>query len=176
MPAATEPPDLRGGVKTDDFTMTSLDDEIRVDAACVDLLRQLFQELIATHGLEPGRAGELCHGADYFLREFVIADRKDNLCAIDPLRLRQFAGHWYIIRAMEPNLQELQNILAGTALFYRFLADRGLIDAAVATEIEAGCADTAWFRQRIEDFWAIEGDGYAAWRQACPLEAVTDWP
>ncbi len=164
------------GIVTNDYVISSLDDEIRVDKACVDLLRSLFQHLTRSLAMESGEAGEICHGADYFLREFIIADRKENLFTIDPLRVRQFAGNWYIVRVMEPNLKELQGILAGTANFYLFLAEQGLVDASVAAEIAERCADSAWYGQRIEDFLAISGDGYTAWRHGCPLEPVPDWP
>lgn len=176
MPTAAEPQPMLLRIKTDDFSMTGLEDEIRVENACIDLLRHLFQAFTTEKGLESGQAGELCHGADYFLREFIIADRKENLFTIDPLRVRQFAGHWYIIRTMEPNLTELQSILAGTSAFYSFLATQGLFSVQLAAEIEGHCLDTPWHQQRIEDFWALEGDGYTAWRQTCPLESVPDWP
>lgn len=176
MHTATEPQLRLTDVDPKRYAINSLDDEMRVDAACVGLLRQLFLNLTRQYAMEPGQAGELCHGADYFLREFIIADRKENLFTIDPLRVRQFAGHWYIVRALEPNTGELHGILAGTAAFYRFLAEQGLVTTDMTTEILANCADSVWHQQRMEEFWNIRGDGYAAWRQGCPLEQVADWP
>lgn len=152
-----------------DYDVRTLDDEIRVDRLCVELLRHLYQELTSHGGMPPQRAGELCQGADYFLREFVIADRRDNLFAVSACRIRQFAGHWYIIRTPEPNLKELQVILAGTEEFYRYLARQGLLAAKTAEEIAGQCRETDFYRSRIDDFWAIEGDGYESWRRACPL-------
>jgi hypothetical protein len=137
-------------------------------------VRHLYLDLTQQSKIAPEQAGEFCHGADYFLREFIIADRRVNLFEAIPIHVRQFAGHWYIIRTTEPNLTELKNILSGTAEFYRFLTRQGLITESVASEIAFQCQELDYYKQRIEDFWAIEGDGYNPWRQACPLESISD--
>ena len=172
-PSAELYPLLKGLNKTD-YNINSLDDEIRVDKLCVDLLRHLFQDLTQKNQTAPEQAGELCHWADYFLREFIVADRHENLFATEANHVRQFAGHWYIIRTPEPNLTELGSILSGTAEFYRFLARQELITEALANEITSQCQEIDYYQQRIEDFWAIAGDGYNSWRQACPLDSVSD--
>ena len=89
---------LLQGLNKNDFNIVSVDDEIRVDKRCVNLMRHFHQYLTCDKGLSPEQAGEICHGADYFLREFMIADRRDNLFCTSAERVRQFAGHWYIIR------------------------------------------------------------------------------
>ena len=157
-----------------DFNIVTLDDEIRVDKRCIDLLRHFNQSLTGQEGLPPEQAGEICHGADYFLREFILADRHDNLFCISAQRVRQFAAHWYIIRNLEPNLSELKSILKGTAQFYKFLANQELVELQLSQDIAEQCNDIDFFQQRINDFWAIEGDGFDAWRRACPLEPVPD--
>lgn len=165
---------LLQGLKKSDYSIESLDDEIRVDKLCVDLLRHLYQDLTKQSETPPEQAGEFCHGADYFLREFIIADRRENLFDAKAIHVRQFAGHWYIVRTTEPNLTELKSILSGTAEFYRFLFRQGLITETLASEITAQCQELSYYQQRIEDFWNIEDDGYNAWRQACPLEPILD--
>jgi len=174
MTASAELHPLLQGLNKTDYLIENLDDEMRVDKQCVDLLRRLYQDLTKQSCLAPEQAGELCHGADYFLREFIIADRRDNLFAVDASHVRQFAGHWYIIRTPEPNLKELANILSGTAEFYRFLTRQGLMAEVITNGIAAQCLALDYYRQRIEAFWAIEGDGYNAWRQACPLTSDKD--
>lgn len=165
---------LLQGLNKNDFNIVTLDDEIRVDKRCVDLLRHFNQHLTCQGALTPEQAGEICRGADYFLREFMIADRRDNPFHASAERVRQFAGHWYIIRTPEPNLTELASVLKGTALFYDFLAEQNLVDPLVSTDIAKQCDETGYYQRRIDDFWAIEGDGFDAWRQACPLEPVPD--
>lgn len=157
-----------------DFNIASLNDEIQVDKRCVGLLRHFNQFLTCNKGFSPEQAGAICHGADYFLRDFMIADRRDNLFCISAERIRQFAGHWYIVRTPEPNLSELTGILKGTALFYSFLAEQNLIDQRVSRDIAQQCDATDYYQHRIDDFWAIEGNGFDVWRQACPLEPVPD--
>lgn len=169
MTHSTAPCPLLQGLDKSDYDINEIDDEIRVDQLCVDLLRHLYQSLTRESRMSPEQAGECCHGADYFLREFVIAERQENIFNIDSIRIRQFAGHWYITRTLEPNMTDLKNILNGTAELYHYLARQGLVDQSRATEITTQCRETDYYQQRIEDYWAIEGDGYDAWRRACPL-------
>ncbi len=174
MTSASEPLPLLQGLNINDYNIVSLEDEIRVDQLCVDLLRRFNQHLTQQAGLQPEQAGEVCHGADYFLREFIIADRHDNLFEIEANRVRQFAGHWYITRTPEPNLTELKIVLEGTAGFYSYLANQGLIKQQAANEIHSHCEELDYYQQRIDEFWAIEGEGFETWRQSCPLEPVPD--
>jgi hypothetical protein len=168
--ATTQP--LLKGLHRDDFNIAGLDDEIRVDRLCVDLLRRFKLELTDGAELDAEEAGELCRGADYFLRDFIIADRRLNLFELSEAHVRQFGGHWYIIRTAEPNLVELGSVLAGIAAFYRYLCQQGVFDVGVSERIAEACRGHNYFQQRIDDFWAISGDGYDSWRQGCPLEPV----
>ena len=152
-----------------DFDILSFEDELRVDELCSGLLMAVRDRLLADGTGDPLTVGALCQGADYFLRNFVVAECADNLLELPPERVRQFAGHWYIVRTLEPNLQELSSILGGIAACYRVLADVGLVDAVSAEAIASACADLPTYQRRIDDFWAIEGDGFDAWRAACPL-------
>lgn len=165
---------LLAGFTRSDFTIRSLEDEIRVDQGCQALLHHFKQYLTSSLDLTALEAGELCHGADFFLRDFLVADRHDNLFDIDPNRIRQFGGHWYIVRSLEPNVKELTSILAGTKSFYRFLAEHDMVGDLLVESIVTLCQDTDYFKKRIDDYWTIQGDGYDEWREACPLETVKD--
>lgn len=164
------PLDLRQ-VNPEDFEVRTFDDEIRVDGLCTRLLVAVRDQLLADGTINPVEAGALCRGADYFLREFVIAECSDNLFRLPAERVRQFAGHWYIVRNLEPNTRELAAILAGIAACYSILAGQGLVDPELATAIGSLCTDLAYYQQRIEDFWAIDCNGFDRWRSACPLPA-----
>ncbi|PLX80350.1 MAG: hypothetical protein C0615_01085 [Desulfuromonas sp.] len=153
----------------DDFTIASLDDEIKVDKLCVEFLGAFYKHLLDERGLEPLDAGSRARGADYFLRDFIIADRRENIFQITPERVRQFGGNWYILSNMEPNLAELGDILAGVAAFYEFCAGLNLIDRAANSEIGAHCLATDYYTERIEAFHDISGDGFIAWNDACPV-------
>ncbi len=172
MTPSTELYPLLQGLNKNDYNVENLDDEIRIDKLAAKLLRHLYQDLTQQQKMPPEQAGEFCHGADYFLREFVIADRRVNIFDTEDVHVRQFAGHWYIVRTTEPNMSELKNILSGTAEFYRFLTRQKLFSEKSADTIIFQCQEFDYFQQRIESFWAIEGDGYDAWRQACPLDLI----
>ncbi len=156
-------------LRPETLEVASLADEIRIDRLCAAMLRTFCSELTAQQAATAEQIGRLCHGADYFLREFVIADRRLNLLQVTGHQVRQFAGHWYMIRNLEPNMTDLDRILAGIAAFYAYLADQALIRRQQADGIAAACADRAWYQQRIESFRALAGDGYLAWRDEVPL-------
>ena len=155
-------------LNADDFSVSTLADEIRVDALCRRLLLAVRDQLLAC-GLAPAEAGRLCHGADLFLCEFVIAACGDNLFRLPPERVRQFAGHWYIVNTLEPHSDELAAILAGVAACYAAFAGHGLVSPALHAAVAMACADLPAYHRRLEDYWAITADDYDHWRAACPL-------
>jgi len=156
-------------VNPDDFTVRDVDDELRVDSLCRRLLLAVRDQLRQRGDLTLLQVGRLCHGADLFLRDFVIAACGDNPLHIPPERVRQFAGHWYIVNSLEPNAAELALLLEGIAACYRVLAEAGLVATGLYHAVAAACIELPAYRQRIEDYWAITGDGYDHWRAACPL-------
>ena len=169
MPATTPLPFDQ--VNIDEFIIHDLDDEIRVDALCSRLLLAVRDRLLAVGGHPPQEVGALCRGADLFLRDFVIAACGDNPLRLPPERVRQFAGHWYIVNTLEPQADELAVILAGIATCYAVLAEQSLLSPVLAEAVAAACAELPWYCRRIDDYWDIAGDGYDRWRAACPLPA-----
>ncbi len=156
-------------VKKDDFDIRGDEDEIRVDGLCRDLLREFHGSLLE-RGAAQEEAGFLAHGADYFLRDFVIASQRRNLLDEAPGLVRRFAATWYIVSTMEPTIGEISGILRGIRELYRFLRDKGLVSSAYCETMEQECEDTGYYGKRIESFWEIDGDGYADWERECSLK------
>lgn len=152
------------------YSIETLADEISADRHCAALLKHFHHDLLGDHATEPLEAGSMAAGADYFLRDFMVDHCRENIFSATAESVRKFAGHWYIINTLEPNLIELVALLKGTASFYRYCATHSLIDAVTADEIQQACADTEFYRERIESFHAISDDGFSAWVQACPLK------
>lgn len=155
--------------KQENFDVSTLDDEIRVDDLCRRLLRLFYLDLVE-RGRAPEEAGTLTWGADYFLREFVVPDRQENIFALSPGRVRQFAGHWYIVKNLEPNMEELGNVLNGVRSFYEYAQSVGKVPGEIVKDVQRECADLDYYRRRIEDFWAIDNDGFTTWERECPLK------
>lgn len=151
------------------FDIKTLDDEIRVDALCQEFLKLFYCDLVERQALTAEAASALAYGADYFLREFVIPDRLENLFLLRPGRVRQFAGNWYIVRTLEPNMVELRSILSGVDAFYAFCLRQAKVTAALREQVRQEAADLPFYEARIQAFWAISDDGFCAWDRACPL-------
>jgi hypothetical protein len=153
---------------TTDFDITDLNSEILVDQHCCAILKEFHQQLLQD-GIEPLQAGTLAHGADYFLRDFIISDRQINILHVDHKHIRQFAGHWFITKNLEPNIKELSAILQGVALFYTLMHAQELLAQETKQQIVQATADLEFYQQRIDQFWDISGDGYSLWCANCPL-------
>ncbi|MCM2356815.1 MAG: hypothetical protein NDI77_01585 [Geobacteraceae bacterium] len=156
-------------VNKDDFELGSLEDELRVDGLCKKILMRFYFQLLE-EGESPEKATLLAGSADYFVRDFVVAIKERNLFDERPGLVRQFAGNWYIVNTLEPNMAELSRHLEGIRAFYRFLQGRALVSAEHLGRIEQECADTGYYAGRIDSFWAIRGDGYLAWERECTLK------
>ncbi|HEU0264313.1 MAG TPA: hypothetical protein VFR01_01145 [Geobacterales bacterium] len=154
----------------DDFNLSTLDDELRVDALCAELLRSFHGELLA-QGVPPLEAGSLAQGADYYLRDFLVAVKQRNLLAEERGLVRQFAATWYIISTIDPELKILAQHLAGVREFYCWLGRKGALSHPFIATVEEECADLDYYGRRIESFWQISGDGYYAWERECPLKS-----
>lgn len=151
-----------------DFTVATLEDELRVDALSRELLLVFYQERLAA-GLDEQAATQLASSADYFVRDYLIGGRQLNLLDVGATLVRQFAGNWYIVNTLEPNASELAVHLRGVEEFCRFLAGNGAITDGTAEAIAAACRDQEYYRHRIESFLNIQGDGYFAWEKECSL-------
>jgi hypothetical protein len=156
-------------VNKDDFELGTMDDELRVDGLCKKLLKRFYFQMLED-GLSPDQATQLAGGADYFIRDFVVAIKERNIFEEQEGLVRQFAGNWYIVNNLEPNVPELSRHLAGVRAFYRFLRSRELVSAQFLERIEEECDDTAYYEGRIESFWEITGDGFFAWERECSLK------
>ena len=154
----------------ENFEIDDLEGEINADKLCNRLLRLFYLHLHEEHSCTPEKASALTYGADYFLREFVIGDRQENILRIPPRRVNQFAGNWYIVKNLEPNMEELAVHLEGIHRFYAYCAAVGLVSSEQAEGIGRECGRSAYYRQRIENFWAIEDDGFFAWDRECPIK------
>jgi len=156
-------------INKDEFTIVTVDDEIRADGHCKVLLRQFYDSLLAG-GMAPQEATRAANGADYYVRDFLVGYKHRSLFDERPGIVRQFAGNWYIVNTIEPDLEELAGHLRGICSFYRFLRDKGLIGTDFLAAMEQECGDGAFYEARIRSFWEIEGDGYLAWERECSLK------
>lgn len=152
------------------YRIATLDDEIRADRLCHELLRHCYLYLVEAHELPAEEASRLCYGAGYFLCEYLIPEVRISPFDLTAVQVRRFGGHWYIIRNMEPNLAELTGILEGILAFAAFCRDRQMMTVEQVAGIEEACAELNFYRARIDSFWAIEKEGYDAWQAGCPLK------
>jgi hypothetical protein len=156
-------------VNRDEFSLVTQEDYLRVDNLCKGLLLW-FYERLQDDGLSPEEATALANGADYFIRNFLVDFKGYNLFDERPGIVRQFAGNWYIVNTLEPDIRELGGILQGVRTFYGFMSDQQLVSAGYLKKIEKECEDITYYENRIESFWKIEGDGFLAWERECSLK------
>jgi len=151
------------------YAIETFEDEIMADNNCKVLLQQFHAYLMKDKDITPLEAGSMASGTDYFLRDFMIDNRRTNIFDISPELVRSFAGNWYIISTIEPNMAELESILKGISHFYKFCAAKIIVKPAIAENVHLACTLTDYYQQRIDNFHNISGDGYTAWNRACPL-------
>jgi len=153
----------------DDFDFTSMEDELRVDELCQTLLKHFYQHLQLA-GRTPQQASDLAYAVDFYLRDYVLDFARQNAVRPQPGVIRRFAANWYITHTLDPEIALLERSLEGITEFYRFLHSRHFICREELAWLEKEAADIDFYRQRIENFLAIYGDGYVAWEAECPLK------
>ena len=157
--------------RIDDFDFVTIDEELKVDGLCQNLLQQFYEHLQEA-GLTPEQASDLAYCADYYVRDFVIDFKRQNLLKPEPGLVLQFAGNWYITRTLEPELGTLTKHLEAISGFYSFPNELGLISGTQLEAVVADAAKTDFYSGRINSFLEIKGDGFVSWEQACPLREV----
>lgn len=156
-------------VNKKDFDLVTLEDELRVDELCKNILLRFYEEMCA-QGINAGEATALASAADYFIRDFVVSIKQLNIFTDRRGIVRQFAGNWYIVNTLEPDNAEINRYLLGIKAFYRFLHGHGLISLQYLQAIEEECGDIPFYRDRIDSFWDIKNDGYGEWERLCTLK------
>jgi len=152
-----------------DFQIGTLEDELRVDGLCRELLMTFYYERIAS-GLSEHDATLLANSADHYLRDYLIGVRQINLLESDTDVVRKFAGNWYIVNTMEPVIEEIEAHLNGIREFYSFLRSIEAVSSEFHQEVANDCADLHYYQARIDSFWAIKDDGYLQWEKECSLK------
>lgn len=152
----------------DNYTIRSLDDEIRADHCCRDLLKHFLTYTRQQLTKDPLNAGALARGADYFLRDYLIDFSRVNIFSATADHIRGFAGNWYIVSTLEPNMKQLKEILRGISCFYGFAEQHGLITPDQLALIEEACIELAYYAQRIDDFHQLQDNGFHSWDRDCP--------
>lgn len=151
----------------DDFDFETLEDELRVDGLCRQLLEKFYHHL-QSDGLTPEKASGLAYSADYFVRDYLLDFLQQNVLRPLPGHVRYFAGSWYVTRTLEPEMAVLERHLEGIVAWYRFLRSQHLVTAEELADVEQDAGQLAYYRDRIERFLALAGDGYEAWDRECP--------
>ncbi len=151
----------------ENYHVKSFDDEIRIDKTCKALLQDFHKYLLNDKKIAPLKAGMMAGGADYYLRDFMVDQQRANIFDTSADLVRRFAGNWYIITTLEPNMTELKDILTGVSEFYAFCAEKKVVPADVAAAISDACQQHDFYHQRIESFHDITGDGFIAWNKIC---------
>lgn len=152
----------------DDFECVSLDDEPRADERCRELLKRFYLYLVNS-GMTPEHASELAFSADLYLRDYIVDFARRNVVRPQPGIVRRFAATWFITHTLDPEMRILERHLDGVRELYRYLHGQRLISSEELDFLEDEAAQTDYYRQRIESFLAIVGDGYFAWEAECPL-------
>ena len=156
-------------IDKEEFTIVTGDDYPRVDNLSRKLLLGFYENLLAG-GMPPEEATSLANGADYFVRDFIIDCKGYNLFDERPGIVRQFAGNWYIVNTIEPDIGQLSRHLQGIRAFYGYLCEQGLISIGYLVTLDKECGILSYYEERIETFWKIEGDGFSIWERECTLK------
>jgi hypothetical protein len=76
-----------------DFDFDGLEDELRVDGLCRQLLER-FYIYLQNSGLTPEQASGLAYSADYFVRDYLIDFLQQNILRPLSGHVRYFAASW----------------------------------------------------------------------------------
>lgn len=151
----------------DDFDFDSIDEELQVDKRCQQILK-LFYLSLQQQGMAAEQASELAFSADLYLRDYLIDFGRQNIARPQPGIITIFAGSWFITHTLDPELAMLERHLTAITALYRYLHRQHLISAEELSFLIKEAGQLELYRQRIDSFLHLTGDGFAAWDAECP--------
>lgn len=150
-----------------DFEFDTIDEELLVDERCQQILKH-FYFFLQQQGMTAEQASELAFSADLYLRDYLIDFGRQNIVRPRPGIVTTFAASWYITHTLDPEPAALERHLTALSELYRYMHRQHLISADELSFLleEAGQLDL--YRQRIDSFLNLSGDGFVAWDAEVP--------
>jgi len=152
----------------DDFDFSDLEEELRVDDRCRSLLNSFYADLLS-RGIDEQTASNWAFCADYYLRDYLLDFSRQNVLRPRPGVVKSFAGNWFITRHLNPEIDALTNHLKAVDELYRYLQTQQYITTEELEYLLSETGQIDYYRNRIDSFLAINGDGFLEWDMACPL-------
>lgn len=151
----------------DDFEFDTIDEELQVDQRCQQLLNR-FYHYLQQHGMAAEQASEMAFSADLYLRDYLLDFARQNVVRPQPGIVRKFAASWFITHTLDPEFQMLEKHLRAVVEFYRYLRHQHLIAGDELSFLEQEAVDLVYYKDRIDSFLGITGDGFISWDKECP--------
>jgi hypothetical protein len=152
-----------------DFDFEDIDEELRVDNNCRALLNRFYMDLLS-RGVSDQDASEATFCADYYLRDYLLDHLRQNIVRPRAGIVRFFAGNWFIVKTLDPEIAVLEKYLKAIAELYQFLHRQHYISKDELEYLLCETEQTEFYKKRIDSFLAICGEGYISWGEECQLE------
>lgn len=142
-------------------------DFFEMDTEAMNLMGSFFKWLTDAEGgmLEVAKASPLAHDGDRYLRDFLVEIMETRPGGSTPETVSIYLGNWYVINTLEPSHAEIDRIAIALTLLHGYMADNGKISGEMAKKVAGLLSDTAFFHQRLEEFWALTPEKITAWRE-----------
>ena len=153
----------------DDFEFDTIDEELLVDGRCQQILKHFYLSL-QQQGMSAEEASELAFSADLYLRDYLIDFGRQNIVRPRPGIVTTFAGSWFITHTLDPEIVTLERHLTALSELYRFLHRQHFISAEELSFLLKEAGQLEFYRQRIDSFLNLTGEGFVAWDAECPAK------
>lgn len=153
----------------DDFEFDTIDEELLVDERCQQILKQFYYSL-QKRGMPAEQASEMAFSADLYLRDYLIDYGRQNIVRPSPGIITLFAASWFITHTLDPEFAMLERHLRAIAELYTYLHLQHLISAEELSFLLHETVQHGFYRQRIDSFLNLTGEGFAAWDAECPAK------
>jgi hypothetical protein len=158
-----------GEFEATDFDFEDIDEELRADNNCRALLNRFYMDLLS-RGISDQDASELAFCADYYLRDYLLDHLRQNIVRPRTGIVRFFAGNWFIVKTLDPEIAVLEKHLKAIAELYQFLHRQHCISKDELDYLLGEAGQTEFYKKRIDSFLEICGEGYNSWGSECLLE------
>jgi hypothetical protein len=121
-------------------------------------VKSFYNYLKQDKGLSEETASEHAHNIRFFALHYLFGYEEKSLLEVTSRDIEDYLGDWYIRKVRSGGKSDVRPILVAFKKFYKFLHERGSVDADQLEDIISACKNPRGYIRRFESYDELDPD------------------
>jgi hypothetical protein len=122
------------------------------------LVESFYNYLKQEKGLSEETASEHAHNISFFALHYLRGYEEKSLLKVTGMDIEDYLGNWYIRKVWNSSKSDVRPILVAFKKFYKFLHERGCVDADQLDDLLSACKNSRRYIRRFESYDELDPD------------------